>query len=309
MKILITGSTGLVGRNLSENLQADYDLLLPRHSEVDLTNFHDIYNYIEKNKPDLVIHCAGKVGGIQANIQEPVAFFVNNWDMGRNVVLASKKLGIKKLINLGSSCIYPRDFSNPLKEEYLLKGELEPTNEGYALAKISVIKLCEYIKKEDSSFDYKTVIPCNLYGAYDNFHPVKSHMIPAVIRKIDDAVEQGLNRVEIWGDGEAKREFMHIDDLVSGVKFVIENYDNVPSLMNLGTGVDYTINDYYRAVAKIIGYRGKFEHDLSKPVGMKQKVVDVLLASNCGWSSSLSLEEGLRRTYSYYLSEIKEKRK
>ncbi|MBN2652221.1 MAG: GDP-L-fucose synthase [Spirochaetales bacterium] len=307
MKILITGSTGLVGRNLSEKISSSYELLLPKHSELDLTDYNAVYSYFSENKPDFIIHCAGKVGGIQANIQEPVSFFVNNLDMGRNVVLASWRLGIKKLINLGSSCIYPRNYINPLKEEYLLKGELEPTNEGYALAKISTIKLCEYISKEDSSCQYKTLIPCNLYGSYDNFHPLKSHMIPAVIRKIDEAVTHNESVVEIWGDGEARREFMHIDDLVMAIEFVISNYENIPNVMNVGTGRDFSINEYYSAVADVIGYSGRFSHDLSKPVGMARKVVDVSLASGCGWESNISLAEGLKETYLYYLREVKEK--
>lgn len=306
MKILITGSSGLVGKNLSETLSEYFDLLLPTHSELDLINYGEVLNYLSINKPELIIHAAGKVGGIQANINEPVSFFIENLDMGKNIVLAARELGIKKLINLGSSCIYPKDYTNPLKEEYLLEGTLEPTNEGYALAKISVLKLCEYIRKENLEYDFKTIIPCNLYGAYDNFDPIKSHMIPAVIRKIDNAYTNNLDVVEIWGDGEARREFMHVDDLVNSLLFIINNYDNVPQVLNVGLGYDYSINDYYKAVAEIIGFKGNFRHDLSKPVGMKQKVVDIGRAKDIGLQAKISLQEGIKRTYKYYLDNIKE---
>lgn len=307
MKILITGSSGLVGRNLTDSLKKDYDLLTPSHSELDLMKYSDVRNYIGIKNPDIIIHCAGRVGGIQANINNPVNFFIENLDMGRNIVFAARENNVIKLINLGSSCMYPRNAINPLKEEFILDGELEPTNEGYALAKIATQRLCSYIKVENPEYDYKTLIPCNLYGAYDNFHPVRSHMIPAVIRKIDDAFSNNNSEVEIWGDGEARREFMHIDDLVDGIRFILDNYEKVPSVMNIGTGKDYTVNEYYQVVSDVIGFKGEFVHDLSKPVGMKQKLVDVSLARDTGWTSTLSLVEGIKRTYSYYLNEIKGK--
>lgn len=306
MRILITGASGLVGRNLSEGL-SQYDLLTPSHSELDLLDYASVLDYIKKNNPELIIHCAGKVGGIQANIDNPVAFYLDNLDMGRNVVLAAKNSAVKKLINLGSSCMYPRNADNPLKEDFILKGELEPTNEGYALAKIATMKLCDYLSKENSEYKYKTLIPCNLYGSYDKFDPLKSHMIPAVIRKIDEAVETGADSVEIWGDGLARREFMHVNDLVDCIKSVISDYDKCPMLMNVGLGFDFSINEYYEAVAKVIGFKGSFNHDLTKPVGMKQKVVDVSVLHDFGWKSSIDLYDGIKLTYDYYLNNIKKR--
>ena len=189
MKILLTGSSGMVGRNISEHASAkDHEILTPSSQELNLLDGDSVSAYIKFCKPDIVIHAAGIVGGIQANISNPIRFFVNNIQMGLNIVMASRSCGVDKFMNLGTSCMYPRNAVNPLTEEIIAKGALEPTNEGYALAKVSITKLCEYINREDNSYFYKTVIPCNLYGKYDKFDPDQSHMIPAVIRKIDDGL-------------------------------------------------------------------------------------------------------------------------
>lgn len=303
MKILISGGSGMVGKNLIEllSLNNDIDILSPSSKELNLLEFKNTLNYLENNRPDLVIHCAGRVGGIQANIKNPVNFLVDNLDMGRNLVMASKKSNIKKFLNLGSSCMYPRSAKNPLNEELILQGELEPTNEGYALAKITIARLCEYINKEDESFLYKTIIPCNLYGKFDKFDPQNSHMIPAVIRKIHEAKLTGSKDVDIWGDGEARREFMIATDLSDFIIYAIQNFKSLPTYLNVGLGRDYTINEYYKAIAEVIGWQGEFVHDLSKPVGMKQKVVDIERLNNFGWKSKTSLHEGIKLTYKYFL--------
>ena len=224
--------------------------------------------------------------------------------MGMNLVRAAKECGVKKFINLSSSCTYPRDYINPLKEEYTLKAELEPTNEGYALAKLSILKMCEYISKEYEGFEYKTLIPCNLYGKYDKFDEKNAHMIPSIIRKLDQAKKQDIESVEIWGDGEARREFMYAGDLADCIAFTISNWKKVPVLMNVGLGYDYTVNEYYENIKKILGYKGTFTHDLTKPVGMKQKLLDVTRAKDIGWIAKTSLEEGVKHTYEYYLRTI-----
>ena len=306
MKIYVTAKNGLVGKNLLENEQLQkHEIFATSHNELDLMDYNAVKDFLKKEMPDIIIHCAGKVGGIQANIKSPYDFFTDNAVMGINVVRAAKELGIKNFLNLSSSCSYPRDYKNPLKEEYVLQGELEPTNEGYALAKLSVLRMCEYISRQFPDYQYKTLIPCNLYGRHDKFSPKNSHMIPAVIRKIHEAKINNTLTIDIWGDGTARREFMYAGDLADGIAYVIDNFDKVPVLMNIGLGYDYTVDEYYNAVAQVIGWSGKFNHDLTKPAGMKQKLVDISRQTNIGWKPNTTLKEGIRKTYEYFLNEYK----
>lgn len=303
-RILLTGGKGMVGQNILEHpLAKQWEICAPSSQELDLTNFSQAAKFIEKIRPDLIIHSAGKVGGIQANIAEPVRFLIDNLDMGRNVVLAAKACGVTRLINLGSSCMYPRNGRNPLTEDQVLQGELEPTNEGYALSKVVTARLCAYIRSETPQYDYKTLIPCNLYGRHDKFDPEHSHLIPAIIHKVHTAKIRGLPTVEIWGDGTARREFMYAGDLADAVLHMADDYHAVPTEMNVGLGYDHTINDYYRVVAKVIGWEGTFVHDLSKPVGMKQKLVSVERSEAWGWKAKTSLEAGIASAYDYYQKE------
>ena len=305
MRLLITGSTGLVGRNILEHPKiAEHTLFTPSRLDLDLSDGAKVEDYMAKVKPDLVIHAAGMVGGIQANIECPVDFLVDNLEMGKNVVLGAKRTGVKKLINLGSSCMYPREGKNPLLEDIILTGALEPTNEGYALAKITIAKLCEYISKENSGYKYITLIPCNLYGRWDKFDPTHSHLIPAIVYKLHRAMAEGIEEVEVWGDGSARREFMYTADLADCIARAITNFDTVPLLMNAGLGVDYSINEYYQSVAHVIGFKGKFIYDLSKPVGMKQKVVDIQRLDAWGWRARTSLSEGIAGTYAFYVNHL-----
>ena len=305
LRILLTGGGGMVGRNLLEHPSiGEFEVLAPRSSELDLCDFDAVQAYLRKHQSDMVIHAAGKVGGIQANMREPVGFLMDNLDMGRNIVWAAHQAGIKRLINLGSSCMYPRNHSEPLREEMVLKGELEPTNEGYALAKVVTARLCEYIMREDASFQYKTLIPCNLYGRHDKFDPVHSHLIPAIIHKVYQAKQAGQTSVEIWGDGTARREFMYAGDLADAVLRAIKEFDSLPVLMNVGLGYDYTINEYYQAAADVMGYTGGFVHDLSKPVGMARKLVSVDRQQAWGWNAQSDLRSGIEKTYDFYLKEF-----
>ncbi len=305
LKILLTGGGGMVGRNLLDHPGiGEFDVLAPASRELNLLDFDAVQAYLLKTKPDMVIHAAGKVGGIQANMREPVGFLMDNLDMGRNIVWAAHQAGIKRLINLGSSCMYPRNHSEPLSEEMVLKGELEPTNEGYALAKVVTARLCEYIMREDASFQYKTLIPCNLYGCHDKFDPAHSHLIPAIIHKVYQAKQAGQTSVEIWGDGTARREFMYAGDLADAMVRAIKEFDSLPALMNIGLGYDYTINEYYQAAADVMGYTGGFSHELSKPVGMARKLVNVERQKAWGWEAQRSLGEGIEKTYSFYLKEL-----
>lgn len=296
----------MVGRNLLEKMDSVNELkaLSPKRSEVNLLNYEEVDNFIKLHKPDMVIHLAGRVGGIQANISEPIKYMIENMDMGKNIIMASRKNGIKKLINLGSSCMYPKNIKGKLKEEYLLTGAFEPTNEGYALAKITTLKLCEYVRQESSEYLYKTIIPCNLYGKWDKFSQDVSHMVPAVIDKLHRAKIANLEVVDIWGDGKAKREFLYAGDLADCILKAIEKFDQLPYVTNIGQGYDYTINEYYETIAKVIGYEGGFYYDLSRPVGMQTKLLDTTKQKKWGWNSSTSLEVGVRKTYEFYLKEL-----
>ena len=291
----------MVGKNILEySKKEEYTFLAPSSKELNLLDYNSIDTFIKENNPKFIIHAAGKVGGIQANIAAPVNFLVDNMDMGRNIIMAAKNNSIKNLLNLSSSCMYPRDAENPLSEDLILKGELEPTNEGYAIAKAMTTRLCEYIMKEDLDKNYKTVIPCNLYGKYDKFDPKNSHMIPAVIRKIHEAKELGSAEIDVWGDGLARREFMYAADLANFIFYAIPNFKEMPQNINVGLGKDYSINEYYKSIANIIGFKGSFVHDLTKPIGMKQKLIDDTRLKTFGWSSKTSLQEGLMKTFEFY---------
>lgn len=305
MKVFITGSGGLVGHSILDNsMIAKNRLLTPRSSELDLMDFKKVFDFIQEHMPDMIIHCAGKVGGIQANMEDMFGFYTENAVMGINLVRAARQCGVKKMINLSSSCTYPRNYLQPLKEEYILKSELEPTNEGYALAKLSVLKMCEYISNECKGFEYKSLIPCNLYGKYDKFDERHAHMIPSIIRKIHNAKVSGKDSVEIWGDGESRREFMYVEDLADCVEFCIENWEKVPLVMNVGLGYDYTVNEYYEIIKSILNYDGSFTHDLSKPAGMRQKLLDISKTREIGWRAKTSLEEGIKKTYEFYMETL-----
>jgi GDP-L-fucose synthase len=307
IRVLLTGGGGMVGRNILEHPNRhNFEFLAPRSDELDLRDFDAINSYLRAFTPDIVIHAAGKVGGIQANIREPVGFLMDNLDMGRNIIWASYKFGIDRIINLGSSCMYPRNHTEALREELVLTGQLEPTNEGYALAKIVTARLCDYIMREDSRCQYKTLIPCNIYGRYDKFDPAQSHLLPAIISKVHHAKLVGQESVEIWGDGTARREFMYAGDLADVLLRAITNFDTLPSCMNVGLGFDYTINEYYQAAAEVLGYTGGFIHDIGKPVGMARKLVCVERQTAWGWSARHDLHEGIERTYAYFLKDCQQ---
>lgn len=298
--VLITGSTGMVGRNAVERLaEIGYNILNPSRKELDLIDFTEVKRYFKSNRIDVVLHAAGLVGGIQANMDKPYSFLSVNAQIALNIINASIESDIKQLINLGSSCMYPKDCQNGLTEDLILTGPLEPTNEGYAIAKIMSSKLCDYAQSE-FGLSYKTLIPCNLYGKYDNFHPDKSHMIPAVIRKVHEASKSN-SPVEIWGTGEARREFMFVEDLIDFIVWSLDNYGQLPNLINVGLGHDFSVKEYYQSVADVIGFTGEFTNDLTKPEGMKRKLCSIKKQNQLGWKPKHSLKKGLEKTYNYYL--------
>jgi len=306
-KILITGGNGMVGRNVQGHpLAKAWEIYAPRKNELDLLDPNRTRDYISRIQPDVVIHAAGLVGGIQANIAYPVEFLFENMQMGFNLISAARKARVPRLLNIGSSCMYPREATNPLREEQILTGALEPTNEGYALAKIASMKLCEYIARTDRELNYKTIIPCNLYGPYDKFDVTSAHMIPDVIRKMHSAKLAGENKINIWNTGEARREFMFVGDLVNAIFRHIAS-EGTPSIMNIGLGHDYSILEYYLAIKQVVGWEGTLVHDMTKPEGMKQKLVDISRQTDWGWQTQTSLTDGLEQTYEYYLETMKGK--
>lgn len=303
--LLITGGSGMVGRNLrTHDLAKNWAVLAPTSAELNLTDAKAVDAYMATHKPEVVIHAAGRVGGIQANMAHPVAFLEENVTIGRNVIMGAYNAGVRSLLNLGSTCMYPRQGINPLHEDSILTGPLEPTNEGYALAKIMAMRLCQYIRLEDDTAQYKTLIPCNLYGPYDKFDPKNSHLLPAILHKMHLAKQSGDTTVEIWGDGTARREFLFAGDLAQAVLEAAANIQTLPDLMNIGVGHDHSINDYYATAAQIIGWEGTFTHDLSKPVGMKQKLSSTARQTDWGWQPPTSLADGIAKTYDYYLESV-----
>lgn len=303
-RIILTGASGMVGKNILEHPSCQQTIIFtPSSSELNLLEYSNTFEYLFDKQPDLIIHAAGRVGGIQANIKHPVDFLVQNWIMGQNILLAAREVNIKCVLNLGSSCMYPRNIEGSLSEDLILKGELEPTNEGYALAKIATARLGDYINREDSSFQYKTLIPCNIYGRWDKFDPERSHLIPAIIYKITKAVQNQQDIVDIWGDGKSRREFMYAGDFADAVWWAIDNFELLPTYLNVGLGHDYSINDYYETVKILLEYEGGFMHDLNKPSGMRQKLEDVSRIHTLGWKANTSLKEGLRRTMEFYQKE------
>ena len=303
--LLLTGGSGLVGRNIQNHYASNkWNIIAPTSNDLNLMDYTAVKTFFNACKPDIILHCAGMVGGISANIMEPVAFLDTNIIIGRNVIMGAREAKIKRLINLASTCIYPREAQNPLKEECILEGKLEPTNEGYAIAKIVALRLCQYIRKEDPGYNYKTLIPCNLYGRFDKFDPKKSHLLPAIVHKIHHAKITDKQSVEIWGDGSARREFMYVEDLADAIYFAMESILDIPDLMNIGVGTDYTIKEYYESVSKVIGWQGEFVFDHSKPTGMAQKLSDTNLQSKWGWQPKTTLEKGIRLTYKYYLENV-----
>jgi len=305
MKILVTGAKGMVGQNLLNHSAAStHEILAPKKTDLDLLCFENVVDYLNQHSPELIIHLAGKVGGIKANIADPYGFVSENLAINYNVIKGAEISGVSKLINLGSSCMYPKDAKNPLKEDQILNGILEPTNEGYALAKIVAQRMCAYISTQFQSLNYKTIIPCNLYGPFDKFDEINAHLISAVIRKIHVSIEQRHQHVAIWGDGSSRREFMYVEDLAGLLWDACDRFDSLPNLMNAGIGHDHSVLEYYENIANVLGYSGAFAFDTNQPVGMAQKLVCSQRSDEWGWKAQTPLKVGIKKTYDYYLGTI-----
>jgi len=300
-KIYVAGHRGLVGSAIIRNLEKNgyTNLILRTSKELDLTSQADVNQFFKTEKPDYVFLAAAKVGGIHANDTYPADFIRVNLQIQTNVIDAAYRNNTKKLLFLGSSCIYPKLAPQPMKEEHLLTGELEPTNEWYAIAKIAGIKMCQAYKKQ-YDFNAISLMPTNLYGPGDNFNLENSHVMPALIRKFHDAKEQSKESVEVWGTGTPRREFLHVDDMADATVFLMNNYDG-EQFVNVGVGNDVSIRELAEIVKGTVGFEGELKFDSSKPDGTPRKLLDVAKLKEVGWQAKINLEEGVKTTYQWFL--------
>jgi GDP-L-fucose synthase len=300
LKVFVAGSNGMVGsavvRLLSTNPK--YDIVVRNRKELDLLDSIAVSNFFAAEKIDIVILAAAKVGGIQANMTKPGQFLFENLQIQNNVIHQAYLNNVKKLVFLGSSCIYPRECPQPMKEDYILTGKLEPTNEGYAIAKIAGLKMCEVYKKQ-YGFDSISLMPCNLYGPNDSFDLQHSHVLSALVKRFSDAVSNGLDEITLWGSGIAKREFMHVDDLAKALVFLMENYHDA-EMINVGTGTDISIKELAELIADKAGFKGTISWDASKPDGMLKKCMDVSKLNALGFKPEITLSDGIDQMVNIY---------
>ena len=299
-KIYVAGHRGLVGSAIVRHLRdAGYNnLILKTHSELDLISQEAVREFFETEKPEYVFLAAAKVGGIRANMESPAQFLYDNIVIQTNIIHQAYLSGVKKILILGSSCIYPRECPQPMKEEYLLDGKLEPTNEGYALSKIVALKMGEFYKRQ-YGFNAISVMPCNLYGQNDSFDPLHSHVLSATVKKFVDAIDEGRDTVVMWGTGNARREFLNVDDMASACLFMMEHYEG-ETFINIGCGEDWSIRELAEMVARLTGFKGRIEWDTTKPDGMMKKCMDVTRMKEMGFEPKISLEEGIKHVIEEY---------
>lgn len=309
MKIYLAGHSGMVGSAIMRRLmkQNDAEIVTSSHAKIDLTDQNAVSAFMRAERPDMVILAAAKVGGIHANNTYPAEFIYENMMMECNIIHQSYKAGVKRLLFLGSSCIYPRNAPQPMSEDMLLTGSLEATNEPYAIAKIAGIKLCESYNRQ-YGVDYRSVMPTNLYGPGDNFHPENSHVLPALIRRFHEAVQNDRNEVVIWGSGRPRREFLHVDDMADASLAVLNlppdiylaNTMPMLSHVNVGTGSDISIAELTQIIADVTNYKGGIKFDVSKPDGTPRKLLDVSRLENMGWVARIGLKDGIKSTYEWF---------
>jgi GDP-L-fucose synthase len=301
-RVFVAGHTGMAGSAIVRRLrQEPCDVLVVDHRELDLTRQDQTERYLSTVRPDIVIMAAGRVGGILANDSYPVHFLSDNLAMALNCIHVSHLIGVQKLLFLGSSCIYPKFAKQPMSEDQLLTGELEPTNEWYAIAKIAGIKLCQAYRSQHGR-DFVSVMPTNLYGPGDNYHPEHSHVVAALIRRFHEAKLKREAKVVVWGTGTPRREFLYVDDFADACVFVLKNYSDA-QFINIGVGEDIPIADLALLVAEVIGFRGELVYDTSKPDGTPRKLLDVSRLSSMGWRAKVPLREGLAKAYEDFLTQ------
>ncbi|WP_261342748.1 GDP-L-fucose synthase family protein [Posidoniimonas polymericola] len=301
-RLYIAGHRGMVGKALVRALENDpsYELVLRNRDELDLTNQQAVADFYAYEKPDQAIIAAARVGGIVANNTYPVEFMLDNTRIALNTIQSAYEAGVGRLLFLGSTCIYPKLAPQPIPEDSLLTSPLEITNEAYALAKITGLKLCQYYRQEYGAM-YHSAMPTNLYGPGDNYHPENSHVLPGLLRRFHEAKEEGLEEVVVWGTGTPRREFLHVDDLAAALVHLLQ-IDGPPNWVNAGTGKDIPIGELAQLIAKVVGYEGKISFDTSRPDGTPRKLTDSSLIQSTGWQAKISLEEGLRSTYQDFLA-------
>lgn len=307
MRVLLTGGSGMLGQSVQRIVPAfnpNLEILAPTRADLPLVDRNAVANWLAKNPVDAVIHAAARVGGIQANIDHPVDFLTENLRMNDAVITGAHEAGVENLIFLGSSCMYPRDYRQPLEEGDILAAPLEPTNEGYALSKITSSRHCDYISRTHENRHYKTLIPCNLFGTEDHFGSVASHLIAAIVTKVVQARNKNEQSVEIWGSGKARREFLFVDDLVKFMLSSLNRLDSFPNLLNIGYGTDHSVTEYYERVASLAGYNGDFHYDLSKPEGMMQKCMTSQKAKGFGWTVETPIDDALSQVIKAYEAQL-----
>lgn len=304
-KIYVAGHRGMVGSAIVRNLQAKgyHNIVSKTSSELDLRNQEAVKVFFETEKPDHVFLAAAKVGGIHANSTYKADFIHDNLAIQTNIIKSAYDNGVGKLLFLGSSCIYPRDCAQPIKENYLLTGPLEKTNEPYALAKITGLKMCEYFMEQYGA-NYISAMPTNLYGPNDNYHLENSHVLPALIRKFHEAKERNSTEVEVWGDGTPLREFLYVDDLAEACYFLMQNYGGAQHV-NVGTGQEISIGDLAKMIKEVVDFKGELVFQTDKPNGTPRKLLDVSKLADLGWKASISLREGVERTYKIFQTDLK----
>ena len=305
-KIYVAGHRGMAGSGIVRNLRAKgyENLVLRTRAELNLLDQGAVAGFFAAERPNGVVDAAARVGGIAANSEQPVEFLVENLTIQNNVICAAAEHGVRKLLFLGSSCIYPKLAPQPIPESALLTGPLEPTNDAYALAKIAGIKLCQSYAKEYGK-NFLSAMPTNLYGPYDNFDLHTSHVLPALIRKVHEAKEAGSPEVPVWGSGKPRREFLHVDDLADACVFVLENYDS-PEIINIGYGEDVTIRELAEMICEVLGYKGELTFDPSKPDGTPRKLLDTQKLFGLGWRPKIALRDGIRTAYEWFLGSLKQ---
>jgi GDP-L-fucose synthase len=304
-RVFVAGHRGMVGSAIVRRLAGEgCEILTVGRSQVDLRRQQPVEDWMQAERPDVVIVAAAKVGGILANSSRPADFIYDNLAIEANLIHAAHELGVAKLLFLGSSCIYPKLAPQPMKEDALLTGPLEPTNEWYAIAKIAGIKLCQAYRKQHGA-DFISAMPTNLYGPGDNYDLQSSHVVPALMRKIDEARAKGAAQVEIWGSGTPRREFLYVEDMADACVFLLKHY-NGSDHVNIGTGVDLTIRELAETIARVVGYRGDFVYDRSKPDGTPRKLMDGSKLAVLGWRASTSLESGLKQSYDWFVAHRRE---